>query len=169
MTHTELLSVFRRKYKDQDPAGSNYFDFLHVQGSPFNALFYSQLFWPEFVEIDGMVFLQDTIEDSEDRKRLNEALHRYKGDKTKTEQAFNLVEIPSLFGKNISETADGEDALLTERLTEMWRCRLAVVFPDREFLVKTLSEKETGGEIAVMFHTIRSEGRREEKGGSKNN
>jgi len=94
---------------------------------------------------------------------VNEGLHCYKGDKTKTEQAFSLVEIPSLFGKNISETTDEEDAFLAERLTEMWRCKLAVVSPDREFLVKTLSVKETGGEMAVMFHTIRSEGRREEK------
>jgi hypothetical protein len=99
--------------------------------------------------------LQDTIEDSEDRKRLNEALYRYKGDKTKTEQAFNLVEIPPLFGKNISETTDEEDASLAERLTEMWRCKLSVVFPDREFFVKALSAKGTGGEMAVIFHTIR--------------
>lgn len=106
-----------------------------------------------------MAFLRDTIEDSEDRKRLNEALVRYKGDKTKTEQAFNLVELPSLFGKNISETTDEEDAFLADRLTKMWRCRLAVVFPNRKFLMETLSAKETGGEIAVMFHTIRSEGR----------
>lgn len=159
MTYIELLSAFRTKYKDQDSAGFNYLDFLHAQGSPFNALFYSQLFWPEFVEIDGMVFLQDIIEDSEDRKRLNEALVRYKGDKTKTEQAFNLVELPSLFGKNISETTDEEDAFLAERLTEMWRCKLALDFPNREFLVETVSAKETGGEIAIVFHTIRSEGR----------
>ena len=159
MTNPDLLSAFRRKYKGQDSAGFNYFDFLHAQGSPFCALFYSQLFWPEFVEIDGMIVFQDAIEDLEDKKRLNEALHRYKGDKTKTEQAFNLVEIPSLFGKHISETNDEEDAFLADRLTEMWRCRLAVVYPDREFLVKTLSAKETGGEIAIMFHTIRSEDR----------
>ena len=159
MTYTELLSDFRKKYIDQDSTGFNYLDFLHAQGSPFNALFYSQLFWPEFVEIDGMVFLQDTIEDSEDRKRLNKALVRYKGDKTKAAQAFNLVEFPSLFGKNISETTDEEDAFLADRLTEMWRCKLALVFPNREFLVRTVSAKETGGEIAIIFHTIRSDGR----------
>jgi hypothetical protein len=119
MTYTDLLSVFRRKYKGHDSTGFNYFDFLHAQGSPFNALFYSPLFWPEFIEIDGMVFLKDSVEDSEDRKRLNEALHRHKGDKTKTEKAFNLIEIPSLFGKNISETTDEKDAFLADRLTEM--------------------------------------------------
>ncbi|THJ24624.1 MAG: hypothetical protein CAF45_005485 [Nitrospira sp. CG24E] len=118
---------------------------------------YSQLFWPEFVEIDGMVFLQDTIEDSEDRKRLNEALLRYRGDKTKAEQAFNLVEIPSLFGKSSLETTDQEDVFLADRLIEMWRCRLKIVFPNREFLIRMVSAKETGGELAVMFHTIRSE------------
>ena len=106
-----------------------------------------------------MVFLQDTIEDSEDSKRLSEALVHYKGDKTKAEQAFNLLELPSSFGKNISQTTDEEDAFLADRLTGMWRCKLALVFPNREFLVKTVSAKETGGEIAIMFHTLRNEGR----------
>lgn len=56
MMYRDLLLAFQRKYKDHDSIGFNYFDFLHAQGSPFNALFYSQLFWPEFVEVDGMVF-----------------------------------------------------------------------------------------------------------------
>jgi len=50
-----------------------------------------------------------------------------------------------------------EDALLAERLAEMWRCRFAGVYPDLEFLAKTLSAKRTCGEIVVRFHTIRSE------------
>ena len=57
----DLLLVFQKRYKGHDSAGFNYFDFLHAQGSPFNALFYSPLFWPEFIEIDGMVFLQNSF------------------------------------------------------------------------------------------------------------
>lgn len=157
MTYADLLSAIQKRYKDQDSTGFNYFDFLHAHGSPFNALFYSQLFWPEFVEIDGMVFLQDAIEDSEDKNRLSDALLRYKGNKTKVEQGFNIIEIPSLFGKAGSETTDEEDLLLANRLKEMWSCRLTAMFLDREFSVRTLSAKETGGELAVMFYTIRSE------------
>lgn len=155
MTYADLLSAIQRKYKDQDSTGFNYFDFLHAHGSPFNALFYSQLFWPEFVEIDGMVFLQDAIEDSEDKSRLSEVLLRYKGDKAKVEQAFNIIEIPSLFGGASSESTDEEDLLLANRLKEMWSCRLRTIFSDREFSVRTLSAAETGGELAVMFYTIR--------------
>jgi hypothetical protein len=157
MAYTDLLSVLKQKYKNQDSTGFNYFDFLHAEGSPFNALFYSQLFWPEFIEIDGMVFLRETIEDNSDKKRLYEALDLYEGDKIKTEQSFNLVEIPSLFGKNSTETTEEEDMYLADRLAEMWRCKLAADFTDREFVVKVLSPEETGGELALIFYRARKE------------
>ncbi len=153
MTYTDLLSIFKQKYKNRDSTGFNYFDFLHAEGSPFNALFYSQLFWPEFIEIDGMVFLRETIEDDADKKRLYEALDRYEDNKIKTEQSFNLVEIPSLFGRNSAETTEEEDMYLADRLAEMWRYKLAAVFPNREFVIKVLSPEETGGELALIFYS----------------
>ncbi len=103
--------------------------------------------------------MQDAIEDSEDKNRLSDALLRYKGDKTKVEQAFNIIEIPSLFGKAGSETTDEKDLLLANRLKDMWSCRLRTIFSDREFSVRTLSADETGDELAVIFYTIREDGK----------
>jgi hypothetical protein len=156
MRNEDLLAHFREvRCKGQDTSGFNFFDFLHAYGSPLDALFYSRLFWPEFVEIDGMVFLKETIEDDDDKARLNEALKRYEGDKTKTEKSFNIAEIPSLFGKNLAETTDEEDLVLAERLAEMWEHRLRIIYPDRKFAVKILSAEETGGEIGISFSTER--------------
>lgn len=157
MRDEDLLAHFREvKCKGQDSSGFNFFDFLHAHGSPLDALFYSRLFWPEFVEINGMVFLKETIEDDDDRGRLDEALERYDGDKTKTEQSFNLTEIPSLFGKNLAETSDEEDLVLAERLAEMWQHRLQIIYPNRKFTVQLLSAEETGGEAGVIFYTERA-------------
>lgn len=157
MCDEDLLAHFRDvKCKDEDTSGFNYFDFLHALGSSLDALFYSRLFWPEFVEINGMVFLKETIEDDDDKDRLDEALERYGGDKTKTEQSFNITEIPSLFGKNLAETTDEEDFVLAERLAEMWQHRLRLIYPDRKFTVQILSAEETGGEVGVVFYTERT-------------
>jgi len=156
MRDEDLLVHFREvKCKGQDARGFNFFDFLHAHGSPLDALFYSRLFWPEFVEIDGMVFLKETIEDDNDKARLDEVLKRYEGDKTKTEQSFNITEIPSLFGKKLAETTDEEDIVLAKRLAEMWQHRLRIVYPDRKFTVQILSAEETGGEVGVSFYTER--------------
>ena len=102
-----------------------------------------------------MVFLKETIEDDDGRDRLDRALEHYDGDKTKTEQYFNLAEIPYLFGKNISETNLEEDLILTERLSEMWRYRLQMIYPERKFIVQILSAEDTSDEISIIFYTER--------------
>jgi hypothetical protein len=99
----------REKYKEHDTHGFNFFDLLHLVGSPLDALLYAQLFWPDFIEIDGMVFLKQMIEDEDDKARLSQALKRFNGDKTQVEKSFNLVEIPYLFGKRLMESTDDED------------------------------------------------------------
>ena len=157
MYEEDLLARFKEmRCKGTDTTRFNYFDFLHAHGSPLDALFYSRLFWPEFVEIKEMVFLKETIEDDDDRSRLDRALEHYDGDKTKTEQSFNLTEIPYLFGKNISETNFEEDLMLTERLAEMWRHRLQMIYPERNFIVQILSAEDTGDEISIIFYMERS-------------
>jgi len=156
MCDEDLLAHFRDvKCEGEDTSGFNYFDFLHAKGRPLDALFYSRLFWPEFVEINGMIFLKETIVDDDDKNRLVEALEHYDGNKTKTEQSFNLTEIPSLFGKNLAETTDEEDMVLAERLAEMWQHRLKMIYPDRKFMVQVLSAKETGDEVGIVFYTER--------------
>ena len=95
------------------------------------------------------------IEDDDDRARLDRALEYYDGDKTRTEQSFNLAEIPYLFGKNISETNLEEDLMLTERLAEMWRYRLQMIYPERKFIVQILSAEDTGDAIGIIFYTER--------------
>lgn len=157
MDNKNSLEHFREvRCKGQDTSGFNFFDLLHSNGSPLDALFYSSLFFPEFVEIDGMVFLKDTIEDEEDKFRLNKALKYYEGDKTKTEQSFNLIEVPCLFGKNMGETTDDEDKILAERLAKMWQSKLCVIFSDRNFTVEVISAENTGGEVGVIFYTERN-------------
>lgn len=156
MYEEDLLSHFKEiRCKGADTTRFNYFDFLHAHGSPLDSLFYSRLFWPEFVEIKEMVFLKETIEDDNGRNRLDWALEHYDGDKTKTEQSFNLTEIPYLFGKNVAETTAEEDLILTERLANMWRYRLQMIYPERKFTVRILSAEDTGDEIGIIFYTER--------------
>lgn len=153
-----VLAHLREKFSGHDCTGFSYFDFLHAQGSPSDALFYSRLFWPEFVEIEDMIFMEGTIENAEDRVRLKSAYEKYEHDKTATEQDFNFVEVAYLFGRNLSEISEAEYLLLAERLAEMWRCRLHKVFPERKFSVEIVEPPDNAGEdIGIVFHTIRND------------
>lgn len=140
-----------RLWPEQDATGFGYFDFLHACGSPREALFYSELFWPRFEEYNDMIFLDGTIEDETDAQGVQEALIKYEGDRMKTEQAFNTIEIPWLFGGHAGETTDEEDVFLASRICEMWAVRLRELFPDRKFKVEVVPANQTE-EISVRFY-----------------
>ena len=100
-----------------------------------------------------MVFLKATIENEADRRRLSEVFERNGRDRAQTEQDFNLTEIPAdLFGKRAGDTSEEEDHWLAERLAEMWRARLQLLYPNRKFVVEILEPEDTGGEVGVIFY-----------------
>ena len=132
----------------------NAMDYIHRFTSPLLALLFSELFWPNFIEIDGMVFLEGTFEDDSDLRRLKKAEARYGNNRVKIEASFNTIEVPFIFGSRMGDTTDEEDIILAQTLASMWRARLTEKFPCRKFKVRVASSEETGGEIAVVFYQI---------------
>jgi hypothetical protein len=152
-----FIGELRSKYAASDTANFCVSDFLAAFGSPLDTVMYLRLLWPEFIRFEGMVFREETLEDDEDRRRVYDTLTRYSGDRTKTEQSFNLVEIPSgIFTSKAFESSDDVDEFLAEKLVELWSYRLAATFPEEHFVVKTLPAEETGGETGVIFYVRRS-------------
>lgn len=152
-----IVGELKRKYIANDTSNFGVSDFLAAFGSPLDTMMYLRLLWPEFLLFEGMVFRCETLEDDEDKRRVHDTLNRYSMDRTKTEKSFNIVEIPSgVFSSNSSESSDEIDDLLAEKLVELWSYRLALTFPDKDFVVKTMGAEETGGERGVIFYTRRS-------------
>ena len=150
-----FVRTAKRLWPDVDATGLDYFDFLNACGSPRLALFYSRLFWPEFVDFQDMTFLDGTVDDDSGRTRVLEALATYEGDRAETERSFNNVEIPSLFGRLSGESTDDEDTQLAEQICSMWGARLRQLFPDRAYVVEVQPATDEGDEIAVMFYRKR--------------
>lgn len=153
MLEQDLIKRLSTLYTEQDTTNFNVLDYVYAAGSPLQALMYSKLFWPEFIEIEDMVFLKDRIEDEDDRSAVLKVLEQHEGNRSETERDFNLFEIPQdMFGKKMGETTEEEDRYLAEILVEMWRCRLRTLFPNRSFKVMLLTADETGGEIGILFY-----------------
>lgn len=149
-----LIDELRGKYAGHDTTNFGVSDFLAAFGSPVDAVMYLRLFWPEFIRFEGVVFRQETLEDEDDRREVREGLRRYAGDKTRTEQSFNLVEVPcGVFSRGAAESSDEVDRFLVEKLVELWKCRLAVAFPNQEFVVEAIPPEENAGERGVTFYT----------------
>lgn len=68
MHDEELLKDLREHClaSEVDTTAFSVRDMIYVCGSPLDALVYSRLLWPDFVEIDRMIFMEGTIEDEED-------------------------------------------------------------------------------------------------------
>ena len=153
-----LLKRLHQLYPDPDTTNFDVLDFVAAFGSPLEALMYSRLFWPEFVEIEGMVFLRETMEDEDDHERLADAFKRYGDDRTQTEKAFNLVEVPALLFSSYEayrQTTEEEALWLARRLAEMWRACLHQKFPGRNFVVEVLEEDTGLDTVGVIFYQRR--------------
>lgn len=155
MNDQHLVAKLRAAHPEHDTTGFNAFDCIHAFGSGREALLYARLFWPDFVEFRDMVFLNTTVESEDDKRRIEDALDRYERSLVNTEQSFNVVEIPSLFGRRLGDTDEEEDRLLANLIAEVWNCRLRSLFPNRCFETRVLEAEETGGEIAVVFYQKR--------------
>lgn len=156
MNDRHLIRRLRELHPDLDTTNFDVLDFVAAFGSPLEALMYSRLFWPEFIEIEGMIFLKESMEYEDDRQRLADALERYGGNRTQTEQSFNLVEVPStLFTRHKGDTTEVEDQWLAQRLVQMWLAGLRHSYPDRDLVVKVLDPEDTGDEVGVIFYQHR--------------
>jgi hypothetical protein len=55
--HVELLIQHLKKFRaEADTSNFDVLDFVSAFGNPLEALAYSYLFWPDFIEFEGMGF-----------------------------------------------------------------------------------------------------------------
>lgn len=149
-----FIDLLKKRYAGHDSTNFGVSDFLAAFGSPLEAVMYLRLCWPEFIQFEGMVFRQELLEDEVDRQRIRAGLIHFTGDKSKTEKDFNLVEVPAgLFSKSEFESSDEVDEFLVEKLVEIWKCRLTLVFPCREFVVEAIPPEQNAGEWGVTFYS----------------
>lgn len=127
-------------------------DFLHCFGTVPGALLYAVLLVPEFIEVEGCVFLKDlgvrppggwgvvARRVRQARAASPEALRAFV-------ESCNWVEIPYLFADRAG--GDEDCAALAALTVEAWRARLLDRFPGRRFEVGVIGPEESGSVVAV--------------------
>ncbi len=97
-------------------------------GSIEHAIGYGELFWPEFVELDGCVFFAGVTETG-----YRGFMQQTSGDKRAVEAVLNHRHILDLFSG--SQSSREQVVYLGRLLREVWATKLARDFPDRRFVV----------------------------------
>lgn len=147
-----LVDHLKEFHAKADTSNFNVLDFVSAFGSPLEALAYSYLFWPDFIEFEGMIFHQSCIEDEEDRSRIRVALSEFSTRK-EVEQSFNQFVIPdAFFSAGLSTTTEEENFDLAERIAEIWKARLVRLFPSKKCIVELqLPEETKEGPTIVVY------------------
>jgi hypothetical protein len=152
MSDKVLIDHLKEFHAKADTNNFNVLDFVSAFGNPLEALAYSYLFWPDFVEFEGMIFLKALIEDEEDRSQIRRALARFPTRK-EVEQSFNQFVIPdSFFSRGLPTTTDEETLCLAQRIAEMWEARLARLFPSKKCVVEVQSPEETNEGLTIVVY-----------------
>lgn len=151
MTSEELVVELTRLHADQNTKNFNAYDFISAFGSPLEAVMYSKLFWPDFIEIKGMVIRSDVIDDESDRNRIIEALQLCNDEAQQVEYSFNRLDFPyGIFAtKRAYECSEIIMEEMLKTLVEMWRYRLSQLFQDRRFNV--VIEIDDDGTYFITF------------------
>jgi len=151
MRDRQLVDHLKEFHAKADTSNFNVLDFVSAFGIHWKGFAYSYLFWPDFVEFEGMICHQGCIENDDDRSQIRAARSQFSSSK-ELEQSFNQFVIPdSFFNSGISTTTDEEDLFLAERIAEMLRARLAQLFPNKNCVVEVQlpHEAEEGPTIVV--------------------
>jgi hypothetical protein len=96
-----------------------------------------------------MIFMASILESADDRARVLNALSSGLS-KSETEESFNDFDIPSaVFASHRAQLTLSGYATLAERLAELWRARLAQLFPNRAFDVTVTYPEDEQPNITI--------------------
>ncbi len=146
----DLLPNYRKWKRGQVPSPVGVWDYLGHRGDFELAFAFGKLFWPDFVEVEGCVLLEEQYDETSFRTWQRE----FEGDCARVEAMMNHVHVYDLFPE---VPADHLDAQLFERLgrllVQTWTHALKEAFPARAFNVTYSNEPQAYGPT-VGFHQV---------------
>lgn len=105
-----------------------------LEGNLSLALSYSTIFWPEFVEIGGMVFQKGTT-----KEHVENWLSNNSGNKRSVEWVINHIHLQDIHGAFSQATAK-QLIYLGRVLKDMLACKLQRDFPEKKFVVEFIED-----------------------------
>lgn len=146
--NTDQLIDFQR-WKKANSDDFSLWDYLFGVSSVEVALAFTKLFWPDFVEHEGGIF-------------LSEAFNSQIYEQWKVQMGNDIASIERVMNhQHIDDILPGAENVSTENLfclgqaiAQMWESRLNLLYPHRRFKVSCNQEDHT---VVVMFYQVQSE------------
>ncbi len=144
------VSASYQQWREANPQGSfSWFDFAHcvmrdgeIGGDLAIAL--ARLIWPEFIEIDSLVFLAEQYSEDRASSLRNQAIVGHH-----LEYWMNLFSVDGFFS-GVDGTPEETQEHLAKILVDAWRAKLTTDFPSRKFVVEIVRDDDVG-DLCVVF------------------
>lgn len=136
-----------QQWKKVNGDNFSFWDYLFGVSNVEIAIIFTKLFWPDFVEHEGGIF-------------LSEAFNIQIYEQWKAQMGNDITSIERVINhQHIDDILPGADKVGTDNLcylgqaiTQMWESRLKLLYPDRRFEVCCNRDEDT---VIVMFYQIR--------------
>lgn len=150
MNYFELIPELKKWDNDPNKA---FHKWLCCIGNLEHAIGYSQLFWPNFIEYQNCVFLEQNFT----KDAFNEWNTTLKNNLTNVESTLNHIHLSEAFGNPDMSSNERQLYFLGNLLFEMWKCKLRLNFPKKTFIIDfTKGSKDNLLNFQITFHTKRS-------------
>jgi hypothetical protein len=118
----------------------------------------TELFWPPFVEFDGLMFRGSDMDPCgpETSKNIANWMKSFENDRAKVERMLNHIHlIDLLFERNNPTTPEQPEqmAYLASVLRDMWAAKLKLDYPDKDYIVELqITEPENLFDWLITFY-----------------
>ena len=119
------------------------------------ALGFSDLFWPPFIQYDGMVFRgsAENAISAEGAKNIADWMTRFEGKRYEVERMLNHEHLIDLFRERNRDASASQIDYLAKVLHDAWAAKLKLDFPQMTFKVDLeLSEPKEIGDWFITFY-----------------
>lgn len=162
LTKLKDYNEFGEKFKNNKEQGLKEFDiWLYMKWAPISPEFIVislELIFPEFIEVDGCVFLKDKFGDPENFIKVRHSREGIDYDKEHYECIINRIKLDELFDDKYVCWDDADKYAysidyLGKVMERSWKRELEYRFKDRKFHVEYYQDINEGQ--MIYFHTIR--------------
>jgi hypothetical protein len=130
-------------------AAFGFWDYLNTRGDFELAAAFGKLFWPEFIEVEGLILLAENYDEKTYRQWKQTV-----SDRDKIEAVINEVHVYDLFLNSSKQPVTSQTfEFIGWVLMKCWTCALKDKFPDRNFRVDYGTEPKEYGPT-IRFYQI---------------
>ncbi len=146
------LSNYATWQKANSPQPYSLFDYVYGAGRSANIpadlfIAFAKLVWPDFVEIDGRIFLAEQYS-----KTKHEELLKNGSSTQEAQYWMNVFSVDGLFLEIAGDTPEHWEAFAAI-LRDSWEAKLRRDYPSRKFEVRVLRDENDDGadDILIVF------------------